>query len=141
MKSQKLIFIVDDDQTIRYSLERYFSKLECEVKSMSSAFEALLLCMYLVPDLIIADVRMPKLDGLSLIKALRSNEATKNVSLVFMTAYPDDTIMERAKGLGAKYFLLKPFPLEYLDDLLHRCFPHLIQEESQIPPLNKAMAG
>ncbi|HUT52863.1 MAG TPA: response regulator [bacterium] len=126
MEAKKMIFVVDDDQTIRYSLQRYLSKLGFEVKTLANGFEVLLLSMYMVPDLLISDIRMPKLDGVTLLKALKNNEGTKNVPVIFMSAYPRDEILEEAKTLGAKYFLIKPFPLEYLDDLLHRAFPEMM---------------
>jgi len=122
---KKTVFIVDDDQTIRYSLQRYLTKLGFEVRTLANGFEVLLLAMYIVPDLIITDIRMPKLDGITLLKALKNNEETSKVPVIFMSAYPRDEILEQAKELGASYFLIKPFPLEYLDDLLIKTMPDM----------------
>lgn len=139
--AKKMIFVVDDDQTIRYSLQRYLNKLGFEVRTLSNGFEVLLLCMYMVPDLILSDIRMPKLDGVTLLKALKNNETTKDVPVIFMSAYPRDETLEEAKILGAKYFLIKPFPLEYLDDLLHRAFPALLASAAPEAALNQAQQG
>src|SRR4030042_6099850 len=106
MEAKKMIFVVDAAQTIRYSLQRYLSKLGFEVKTLANGFEVLLLSMYMVPDLLISDIRMPKLDGVTLLKALKNNEGTKNVPVIFMSAYPRDELLEEAKILGAKYFLI-----------------------------------
>lgn len=125
MNKKPLIFVVDDDQCLRYSLERYFTRYDVEVKSLSNGFEVLLLCMFLIPDLIISDIRMPKLDGVTLLQSLKNNEATRHIPVIFMSAYPSDKIMESAKELGARYFLIKPFPLEYLDELIPRVMPDL----------------
>jgi CheY-like chemotaxis protein len=141
MEAKKMIFVVDDDQTIRYSLQRYLSKLGFEVKTLANGFEVLLLSMYLMPDLVISDIRMPKLDGVTLLKALKNNEATKGVPVIFMSAYPKDEILEEAKNLGAKYFLIKPFPLEYLDDLLHRAFPDMMAGAPAPAEAARANAG
>ena len=140
MEAKKMIFVVDDDQTIRYSLQRYLTKLGFEVKTLANGFEVLLLCMYMVPDLILSDIRMPKLDGVTLLRALKNNEATREVPVIFMSAYPRDEILEEAKNLGAKYFLIKPFPLEYLDDLLHRAFPNLLAQTLK-PQLGQVQAS
>jgi len=129
MENKKMIFVVDDDQTIRYSLQRYLTKLGFEVKTLANGFEVLLLSMYIVPDLVISDIRMPKLDGVTLLKALKNNESTREVPVIFMSAYPRDEILEEAKTLGARYFLIKPFPLEYLDDLLRRAFPQMLAHQ------------
>jgi two-component system nitrogen regulation response regulator GlnG len=125
MDKKPLIFVVDDDQSLLYSMSRFLSRYDVEVKTLSNGFEVLLMCMYMVPDLIISDIRMPKLDGVTLLQGLKNNEATREVPVIFMSAYPSDRILEEAKELGAKYFLIKPFPLEYIEELIPRALPHL----------------
>ncbi len=125
---KKTVFVVDDDQTVRYSLERYLAKLGFEVKPLANGFEVLLLSLYMVPDLVISDIRMPKLDGLTLIQAFKNNSNTSKVPVIFMSAYPDDKVMDKAKKLGATYFLIKPFPFEYLDDLIYRALPGMFEK-------------
>jgi CheY-like chemotaxis protein len=125
MDRKTLIYAVDDDQSLLYSMARFLSRYDVEVKTLSNGFEVLLMCMYMVPDLIISDIRMPKLDGVSLLQGLKNNEATKDVPVIFMSAYPSDRIMEQAKELGARYFLIKPFPLEYIQELLPRALPQI----------------
>ena len=129
MENQKLVYVVDDELSIRHKFQRYLKKLGFKVEALSNGSDALLLCMYMVPDLIITDIRMPKLNGITLLRALKNNEATKQVPIIFMTAYPNEELIEEAKQLGAKYFLVKPFPLNYLDDLLQRAIPHLIPKD------------
>jgi len=125
MKRKSLVVVVDDDPSLRYSLERYFGKYDVDVKTLSDGFELLLFCLYLTPDLIIADVRMPKLDGVTMLRGLRANPATRDVSVIFMSAYPDSLVMEKARELGASYFLGKPFPLASLDQLISKVAPEL----------------
>jgi CheY-like chemotaxis protein len=133
MERKPLIFIVDDDASLRYSLVRYFAKYDVEVKALANGFDVLLMCLYMLPDLIISDIRMPKLDGVGLLQGLRNNPLTSDLPVIFMSAYPSDRIMEEAKRLGAKFFLIKPFPIDYLDDLLARALPAVFGPTLPVP--------
>jgi len=127
MNKKPLVFVVDDDETIRYSLERYLTKLGWDVKAIANGFEVLMLCLYLKPDLILSDIRMPKLDGISLLQGLKNNPATAQVPVIFMSAYASDEIMEQARNLGAQFFLIKPFANDYLYQVIRRALPHLLE--------------
>ena len=138
MNEKNLVVIVDDDKFIRYAMKRYFSRYEVEVQTLNNGFEVLLFCSYRVPDLIISDIRMPKLDGITLLKGLKNNLYTKDVPVIFMSAYPSDPIMEDAVKLGAKYFLVKPFPFEYLENVIRRALPHIVGPESEEAKVGRA---
>lgn len=129
MKDKKLIFVVDDDQMMRNNVRRYLEGKGFDVEILNNGSDALLLCMYMIPDLIITDIRMPKLNGITMLKALRNSEGTKDIPVIFMTAFPKDEFIEEAEKFGAKYFLIKPFPLKYLDDLIRRAAPSLMPPE------------
>lgn len=111
----KLIYLADDDVTFLNALEKYLINLGFEIKSMEDGFDVLTLCQYIVPDVIISDIRMKKLDGISLLEALKNRDETKNIPVIFMSAYTDDEPMQMAKKLGARFFLFKPFSLECLE--------------------------
>ncbi len=127
MRKKPLVFVVDDDALIRNNLERYLSQSGWEVKAISDGFEVLLLCMYLIPDLIISDMRMPKLDGITLLQGLHNNEQTKKIPVILMSAFATDELMEKAKDLGAEFFLIKPFTLFYLGWVINRALPNLLE--------------
>lgn len=120
MNDKKLVFVVDDDESMNYALTRHLTNRGFEVKALGNGFEVLLMCLYLKPDLIVSDIRMPKLDGVTLLEGLSNSIETRDIPVIFMSAYPTGEVMEKAKTLGAKYFLIKPFPLEYLDDMIER---------------------
>jgi DNA-binding response OmpR family regulator len=69
------------------------------------------------PDLIIADVMMPNLDGLTLVKALKNFRETKAIPVIFLTAKGDTMSMIEGINVGAKYYVTKPFQM---DDLLDK---------------------
>lgn len=120
---KKLVFVVDDDPVIRDALKRYIDSLGFEAKAVTDGFDVLVLLEYLHPDLIITDIRMPKLDGLTLLQALSNKKETRDIPVIFMSAFNDDEFLEKAKNLGAKFFLLKPFPMDYLEDLISTIMP------------------
>ena len=116
--SHKLILVVDDDEFMRYSLNRYLTSHGYRVKTMKDGFDVLLACLYLMPDLIITDIRMPRLDGVTLLEGLRNRPETRNIPVIFMSAFSTDETMEDARKLGAEFFLVKPFPNEKLRALI-----------------------
>ena len=121
-KKKRLIFVVDDDSRMRNSLGKYLGHRDFEVKAIDDGFGVLLLLEYIIPDLIISDIRMPKLDGISLLQGLKNCEETKDIPVVFMSAYREEEILNQAKELGARYFLIKPSPISSIDDLIKKIF-------------------
>ncbi|MHC5598636.1 MAG: response regulator transcription factor [Nostoc sp.] len=67
-----------------------------------------------LPDLIICDIMMPELDGYSVLSALRQNEATINIPLIFVTAKADRCDFRQGMDFGADDYLTKPFTTEEL---------------------------
>ena len=62
-----------------------------------------------VPDLILCDVMMPGCDGFEVIRRLRAVFATRNIPVIFLTAFDDEEMREEAWRLGAVGFFRKPF--------------------------------
>lgn len=127
MKSkQQMILVVDDDKVLLKSLCDYLSFKGYKVKGVEDGEDVLYLCKHLLPNLIISDIRMPRLDGISLLQGLKNNEPTKEIPVIFISAYADDEMKNKAKDLGARFFLAKPFPLDALDKFIDKV---LDQEE------------
>ena len=117
---EKVIFIADDDNAVRASLQKYLISCGFHVRGLEDGLSLILLCQHLTPDLIISDIRMPCMDGISLIQELQKREETKNIPVIFISAFYDSDILKTAKTLGAKEFLLKPFSLDNLDQAIER---------------------
>ena len=116
--SEKLILVVDDDQFMRYNLNRFLAARGFRVNAVKDGFDVLTACLYLMPDLIISDIRMPRLDGIALLQGLRHRPETRDIPVIFMSAFVDEEIIEKARRLGAEYFLGKPFSNEHLFSLI-----------------------
>ncbi|MFP4055862.1 MAG: sigma-54-dependent transcriptional regulator [Candidatus Brocadiia bacterium] len=105
-----VILIVDDDSGVRYSLKRRLSREGHEVHVASSARQGLEQLDRQVPDLVIVDLRMPEMDGLSFIVEARQRDGT--VPVIAMTGYGSvETAVAAMKG-GASDFIQKPFELD-----------------------------
>lgn len=104
-----LIYIVEDDKNIR-EIESYALKNSgYSVNDFETGDELFAACRNLVPDLIILDIMLPKEDGLTILKQLRSQEKTKAVPVIMVTAKSSE--IDKVKGLdaGADDYITKPF--------------------------------
>ncbi|MBW7881734.1 MAG: response regulator, partial [Caldilineaceae bacterium] len=72
------------------------------------------------PDLVLMDINMPRLDGIEVIRRLRSDEHAVHIPIVTVTAMSDDR--ERSLAAGANHYLSKPIDLDKLDVLLNHYF-------------------
>ena len=101
------ILLVEDDKSLR---EIYSVRLLAEGYTLISSGdgeEALAAAIGEKPDLIISDVMMPKISGFEMLDLLRSNESTKNIPIIMLTALSSDQQRERGTKLGADRYLIK----------------------------------
>lgn len=101
------ILLVEDDKSLR---EIYSVRLLAEGYTLISSGdgeEALAAAIGEKPDLIISDVMMPKISGFEMLDLLRSNENTKNIPIIMLTALSSDQQRERGTKLGADRYLIK----------------------------------
>lgn len=105
--AQCIVGIVDDDAFIRTALGRLVRSIGCEVAVFDSA--TALLAYSELDDLacVLADLQMPGMGGLELIRLLAQRGPV--LPVVAMTAYPTDAIKQRALAAGAFDYLTKPF--------------------------------
>jgi FixJ family two-component response regulator len=102
-----MIFIVDDDPSVRKALKRLLSSAGFAVATFGSAEDALKSSQRAVADGFVIDVRMPGMSGLELQRELRA--AGSRVPVIFITAHEDADARNAAMEAGATAFLQKPF--------------------------------
>ena len=107
------LLIVEDNHTLRRLLEYRLGK-HYDVRAAQHGEEALALVEEAVPDLIVSDIMMPRMDGFALLAVLRQDERTRMIPFIFLTAKTDDP--SRLKGLaqGVDDYLTKPFDIDFL---------------------------
>jgi DNA-binding response OmpR family regulator len=108
----KKIVIVDDEPNIVMTLEYTFKKNDFEVYIARDGSEALDILKTVVPDVIMLDVMMPKVDGYQTLKLIKENDKLKNTKVVFLTAKNKASDIEKGLKLGADKYLTKPFSVK-----------------------------
>jgi nitrogen regulation protein NR(I) len=110
------LLLVDDEPDVQYSFRRILDAPDVEMATASSGEEALRVFPRLKPDLVIMDVRMGGLSGLETLRRLRETDA--KVPVIMMTAYGTTQTAIEAMKLGAYDYLLKPFDLPKLRQVI-----------------------
>ena len=101
------VLVVDDTDSSRDVTERILRFHGVKAVGARSGIEALTLIEGVDPDLVLLDVSMPGMDGLTLLERLRQNPRWHEVPVVMMTAICDEVSVGRAKELGACEYLIK----------------------------------
>jgi CheY-like chemotaxis protein len=113
------VLIADDEPMTRSLLRRVLTRdCGCTVSEATDGLAALSSCGSTPPDLIITDLRMPVMDGIELIEALRQVPALAAIPVVMMTAAREQGPVHRAIELGVTDYLLKPLQAERVADRL-----------------------
>ena len=108
-KSQLKVLVVDDQRTSRMLINDALDQIGIRQISFAADGEEALKVMMTSPShVIISDFNMPKLDGLQLLKAIRAFPATKKTPFFILTGRGDRELVQKAAGLGANNFLIKP---------------------------------
>ena len=102
-----IVLVVEDQSELRYYIAKHLR--EFKVLEATNGAEGLETAITQIPDLIISDIMMPKMDGIQLLEALKTNEKTSHIPIVLLTAKAD--LSSRLEGLetGADDYLTKPF--------------------------------
>ena len=114
---QPIVFVIDDDDSVRRSLERLLRSVDLEVETFASAQDFLRKPMPDRPACVVLDLRLPGPSGLELQESLiRSGH---EVPIVFISGHADVPSSVRAIKAGAVDFLQKPFSDQALLDIIH----------------------
>jgi CheY-like chemotaxis protein len=111
---EKLVLIVDDDQTFRELLRALLEIANFCVIDAKSGYAALKLATYLRPNLIISDVDMPEMNGFETLKALRQNPETEDIPIILLSGNSEQHHQRLAFEAGASAYLVKPVDSEVL---------------------------
>lgn len=103
------VLVVDDELPNRLYLRKLLETRGCEVFDVSSGTDALSMAVKITPDLILADVIMPEMDGFELCGKLRDEPRTTNIPIIMVTAKSKIEDIETGFELGAMDYIRKPF--------------------------------
>jgi CheY-like chemotaxis protein len=112
----RAVLVVDDDRFIRKLVTTTLEDVaEFDLHEAADGWQALALARDTAPAIVFLDVDMPGLDGIATCRRLRSDPATRETTIVMLTASQGERTERLAEEAGADLFLTKPFsPLELL---------------------------
>ena len=112
------VFIVDDERVIAEGLEKLidWNGLECETRSFTCSAEAYGAAIGEIPDIIITDIKMPFMNGLELIKKLKSEGVDSDV--IILSGYSEFEYARKGIELGVNTYLLKPVEQKDLESVV-----------------------
>lgn len=124
------ILVIDDDEANRDILKTRLEAAGYAVCEAGDGEEGVRLTQSLCPDAIIMDVMMPKVDGRLACRVLKSNEKTKNIPVIMLTAMGQQIDELRGWEAGADEYLTKPCDHRRLLDLIARLLSGKTSEEA-----------
>lgn len=131
MSDAQKILVVDDKPENLHALESTLKETNAEIVKAQNGNDALIAALNHDFALAILDVQMPEMDGYELAEHLRSEEQTKHIPIIFLTAYADEQQMFKGYGLGAMDYIVKPYdPIILLSKVL--AFLELHRQRAEI---------
>ena len=126
-KSKPTIMIIDDDPSMLWFVTEIFVENH-NIIPISDPKEVLPCLKVNQPNLIISDIMMPDIDGISLTKTIKSNKLLSHIPLILLSAKNDTEEQIRGIDSGAEAYVTKPFNVEYLEKIVNR----LIQRKEDL---------
>jgi two-component system, chemotaxis family, chemotaxis protein CheY len=111
----KTCLVVDDSSVIRKVARRILEGLDFEISEAENGQEAMVSCREQIPDAILLDWNMPKMDGYEFLRALRRLPGGDKPKVVFCTTENDVAHIARALHAGANEYIMKPFDKDIVE--------------------------
>ncbi|MBW7984233.1 nitrogen regulation protein NR(I) [Enterobacillus tribolii] len=135
---QGIVWIVDDDSSIRWVLERALNGANLACEAFENGQEVLEALATRTPDVLLSDIRMPGIDGLALLKQIKQRHPM--LPVIIMTAHSDLDAAVSAYQQGAFDYLPKPFDIDEAVALVERAISHY-QEQQQPARSNQPVSN
>lgn len=117
---KRTILAVDDSPSMRDMIEYTVSSAGYKVVSAADGVEALEKMRAHVVDLVITDVNMPKLNGIGLVREIRSRQQYKSLPVLLLTTESGSEMKDMGRSAGATGWIVKPFDPETLVSVIRR---------------------
>ena len=117
------ILHVEDNATQRELMQRLLEMelQDCQIKFANDGIEGLACAQSWQPDVILMDLRMPRMDGFEAITALRNTRITADIPIIAVSAWTNVKNEELALALGANQCIVKPFDPDEVMRTIHAC--------------------
>lgn len=112
--AQSHILVIEDDAAVRTLLEKSLTAKGYRVTLARDGLEGLTYLESGRPDIIVVDIMMPRVDGMTFVRAIKGHTDTKPIPVIFLTAKNDPRSMIEGINVGAKFYVTKPFQMDEL---------------------------
>lgn len=123
MTQKNTILFLEDEKEFLTTLSGLLRDLGYHVLDAVSAEQALTILNTNIPDLIIADIKLPGIDGFDFFEKVHTVNHLRSVPFIYLTAFNNLRAAQRAKEDGATDYITKPFELEYLLNRVQEILP------------------
>lgn len=144
-RSKYRVLVIDDDIEIRKYISQELAP-EYHMMTCSNGKEALSLVLKEAPDLIISDIMMPEMDGITLCRKIKQNVNINHIPIILLTAKSEEEDNLEGLGIGADAYIVKPFNLDILNktiqniiknrEILRNNFAGNQQQEDKVHKIN-----
>ncbi|MCF6240461.1 MAG: response regulator [Bacteroidales bacterium] len=132
----KKILVVEDTLSVREEICDILRIEDYEVFEASDGYQALAIVKNKMPDLIITDILMPRLNGFKLIKELKRLKRARNIPIILLTAKAEKSDLQHGLELGVKDYLVKPLSILDLIKAVRNKFLNKNNISSKTPKKN-----
>jgi len=112
------ILIIEDEKNTNLSLKLLLEKQGYEVKVVTNGLDGIKTAQDYLPDLILLDIVLPKMNGYLVCEAIKENISTKNIPVIFMSAKTQEEDIKKAHLVGGNDYLIKPFSPEQVNTII-----------------------
>ncbi len=116
----KTCLVVDDSSVIRKVARRILEGMQFDILEAEDGEKALDMCRGALPDVVLLDLNMPRMDGLTFLKEMRNLPGGSRPKVIFCTTEHDEAHISRALRAGADEYIMKPFDREIVQQKFHR---------------------
>jgi len=103
----KKILFIEDEPTLQKAINKFLENKGYETTSATDGELGIKMAKKILPDLILLDIILPKMNGFEVLKELKKDESTKNIPIIVLTNLEGSADVEKAISLGAKDYLVK----------------------------------
>lgn len=117
------VLIVEDEVVNQKMMEMMLSREGFSVKVAGDGISAIHITEHWLPDLILMDIKMPKMNGLKVTQKLKSNKRFKDTHIIMLTGHSEQAVVKECLKAGASDFIVKPAQKDELLERISSCYP------------------
>jgi len=119
-ESRLVVMVVDDSITVRKVTTRLLERNGFKVLTAKDGVDAVGQLQHAIPDMMLLDIEMPRMDGFELATHMRNDEQLRHVPIIMITSRTGDKHRQRAQDIGVDNYLGKPYQENDLLESIHR---------------------